>query len=614
MELEIYDLECFPNFFSYTGFRRATEKITQIYIYDKDTLKDLYEYLWGSKIDYLVGFNNLNFDYPLLHYIKVNYEKLNKLTPEEQANKLYVEAQRIIATEFSAVRKKDVTIPQIDLYRIHHFDNKAKITSLKDIEIVLKFPVVEDMPFKHDHVVDDQDVDKILAYNLNDVMATNAFYEKSRDRIKMRSSLGKEFGLDLLNANDPKIGQEIFMSLISQESKVDINKLRGMRTPRDTISLVDCVLPGIKFKDKGFNTLLETIKGTVLTETKGSMEYSVTYKGFKYDFGLGGIHGCIDPGVYEATEDQVIYDIDVTSFYPNLSIVYGFRPEHLGNSFNTVYKSIFEKRAAAKKIGNKVVNEGLKLALNGVFGKSNSEWSPFYDPKFTMQITINGQLLIAVLAKSLADIGCTILQANTDGITISCSNKELEKVKAACQSWETQTKLQLEYKHYKKMVIRDVNNYLAVDVDGNVKYKGCFEIDKEYHKDPSFRIVPIALSKYFVEGVPIEETIKTHNNIYDFCGRFKARGEAYGEIRYFLDGREVKEKLQKTNRYFISNKGKAFFKIYGDGREEMIEKGWLVSIFNRFEQKDNYDLNHKFYIAQCKRIIDAVQTKQWTLF
>lgn len=615
MELEIYDLETFPNFFSYTGYRRSTEKTTVIHIYDNNGLEELYKYLWlNSDITYQVGFNNLNFDYPILHYIYTNYGKLSKLSPEKQADRIYTEAQRIIATEFSAIRKKDVTIPQIDLYRIHHFDNKAKITSLKDIEIVMNFPVVEDMPFKHNHVVAKDEIDKILAYNLNDVMATNAFYDLSRDRIKMRSSLGKEFKLDLLNANDPKIGQEIFISLIAQESKTDIAKLRGMRTPRETINLGECVLPSIRFDCKEFNTLLQTIKGTTISETKNSMEYSVTYKGFKYDFGLGGIHGCIEPGVYEADEDNYIYDIDVTSFYPNLSIVYGFRPEHLGNSFNEVYKSIFEKRSVAKKTGNKVVNEGLKLSLNGVYGKSNSEWSPFYDPKFTMQITINGQLLIAMLAKSLADTGCTILQANTDGITIRTKKTAFEKVEAICKKWELTTKLQLEYKHYKKMVIRDVNNYLAVDTDGKVKYKGCFEIDKEYHKDPSFRIVPIALSAYFTDGTPVEDTIKAHKNIYDFCGRFKSRSDSYSEIRYMHDGLEVKDRMQKTNRYLVVKNGQQFVKVYDSNKEESIEKGYLVSIFNRYEEKKDYNLNYEFYKAKCQKIIDAVQTRQLTLF
>lgn len=611
MQLEIYDLECFPNFFSYTGYRRNTEKITQIYIYDNDGLKQLFDYLWNkSKITYHVGFNNLNYDYPMLHYIRTNYEKLVKLTPQKQTAKLYEESQRIIGNEFSEIQKNKVSIPQIDLFRIHHFDNKAKITSLKDIEIRLNFPTVEDMPFPYYHVVQPEDIEKILAYNLNDVMATNEFYACSRDRINMRSSLSKEFKLELLNANDPKIGSEIFISLMSENNK----DIRNQRTHRESINLGECVLPWIKFDCPELTDLLKKIKSTIISETKGSMEFSVQYKGFQYDFGLGGIHGCIKSGVYRANEEEYIYDIDVTSFYPNLSIVNGFHPEHLGKTFCEIYKSVFNKRASAKKAGNKVVSEGLKLALNGVYGKSNSQFSPFYDPKFTMQITINGQLLIVMLGKELADLGCTILQANTDGITIKCKKGLLEQVQKVCTDWEAQTKLQLEYKFYDKMVIRDVNNYLAVDTDGKIKYKGCFEIDKEYHKDPSFRIVPIALSEYFTKGTPVEQTIRTHKNIYDFCGRFKSRSDSHSELRYFVDGKEVREKMQKTNRYYVSQNGLSFVKVYSSDKEETIEKGWLIKIFNRFEERDDYEINFDYYITQCYKIINVIETRQYSLF
>lgn len=231
-----------------------------------------------------------------------------------------------------------------------------------------------------------------------------------------------------------------------------------------------------------------------------------------------------------------------------------------------------------------------------------------------MQITINGQLLIVMLGKELADLGCTILQANTDGITIKCKKGLLEQVQKVCTDWEAQTKLQLEYKFYDKMVIRDVNNYLAVDTDGKIKYKGCFEIDKEYHKDPSFRIVPIALSEYFTKGTPVEQTIRTHKNIYDFCGRFKSRSDSHSELRYFVDGKEVREKMQKTNRYYVSQNGLSFVKVYSSDKEETIEKGWLIKIFNRFEERDDYEINFDYYITQCYKIINVIETRQYSLF
>ena len=62
----------------------------------------------------------------------------------------------------------------------------------------------------------------------------------------------------------------------------------------------------------------------------------------------------------------------------------------------------------------------LKLALNGVYGDSNNVFSVFYDPLFTMSITLNGQLLLCLLAENLMENvpGLKIIQCNTDGITV----------------------------------------------------------------------------------------------------------------------------------------------------------------------------------------------------
>lgn len=371
MAVEVFDLECFPNFFSYTGKNKDTGEVVQIYIseYESPTsLVSLFEHVFKGNLTGLVGFNNLNYDYPMLHYIYEKYNQLKGLSSADITARLFAESQRIINTERSAIPHWKWKINQLDLYRIYHFDNKAKITSLKDVEIALDFPVVQDLPFKYTHMVRPHEIEEVLKYNLNDVEATFEFYKRSKGMIDMRKSLGKEFGLNLLNANDPKIGSEIFVSLISQETGIDIKDIKGMRTPRASIDLGECVLPNVKFQSKEFSNLVTKIKNTTITQTKGAMEHSVIYKGFKYDFGLGGIHGCIKPGIYIADDQHYIYDIDVTSFYPNLAIKYGFHPEHFGKEFCRIYESVFNKRAVAKKAGNKVVDAGLKLGLNGVYG------------------------------------------------------------------------------------------------------------------------------------------------------------------------------------------------------------------------------------------------------
>ena len=160
---------------------------------------------------------------------------------------------------------------------------------------------------------------------------------------------------------------------------------------------------------------------------------------------------------------------------------------------------------------------------------------------------------------------------------------------------------------------------MAIYTNGKIKYKGVFEIEKEYHKDNSFKIIPIALSNYFVNGTPIENTITNHKNIYDFCGRQKFGRDSYGTIHYTgKDSNnnpvEIVEKQQKNVRYYITNKGCTFIKNYNKGTNEIVNKGYQVTIFNQYFESDNYNINYNFYIRECKKILDVIENKQLMLF
>ena len=268
-----------------------------------------------------------------------------------------------------------------------------------------------------------------------------------------------------------------------------------------------------------------------------------------------------------------------------------------------------------------IMADGFKLSANSVYGKSNDKYSFLYDPKYTMQTTLNGQLLWTMLAESLVNNinNITVLQINTDGITVKIPIYEYENYSIICKKWEKDTKLQLEYVEYSKMVIRDVNNYLAITNKGKVKYKGAFEIDKDYHKDNSFKIIPYALSEYFIKGIPIKDTIMNHKNIYDFCGRQKFTSDSYGEthrLDYNHCGQPYNkiEKQQKNVRYFISNNGSTFIKQYIKGSSEVINKGYQIKIFNKYYESEDYDINYDYYIKEAQKELENIVSSQLTLF
>lgn len=610
----VYDIETLLNCFTYTDINIDTNEVTQFVIHESRNDIDYFLMYMGG-LRGMIGFNNISFDYPVIHAIL----KAKAWTAED----IYAKAQEIISTPDD--RRFDVQIPeweylipQLDLYKINHFDNNAKRTSLKDLEFWMNYPKVQDMPIKHNEFITSEQIPMILDYNLNDVEATKKFYNLNKEKVELRKQLSKQYGLRLINANDPKIGSDIFLDLLSKDMEIDKKELRKMRSIRPSIALKDIILPYVGFTIKEFQDLLNKFKNTVVTGTKNNFEESVIYQETKYDFGLGGCHSCARSGVYVSDDNCVIHDIDVSSFYPNLSINNNFRPEHLGESFNKIYKDIYEQRKKTPKSDPR--NAAYKLMLNGTFGKAGDTYSYLYDPKFLLSITVNGQLLIMMLTESiLKGIECEVLQVNTDGITIRYLRENAEYVNNRCKRWESYTGLELEHKEYEKMVIMDVNNYTAIDTKDVIKTKGLFEIDKEPYKDTSFKIVPIALQKYFIDGIPIKETIMNHRNIYDFCGRAKFKSDSYGQthsVAYNKDGDayELIEKQQKTTRYYISTNGATFMKVFPEKKKSnFINKGNLVTIFNNYKEEENYNINYNFYIMECEKILREIESKQLKL-
>lgn len=175
-----------------------------------------------------------------------------------------------------------------------------------------------------------------------------------------------------------------------------------------------------------------------------------------------------------------------------------------------------------------------------------------------------------------------------------------------------------ELNAYKTMIIQDVNNYIGEYESGDCKYKGLFEIDPELHKDPSMRIVPIALSNYFIKGIPIKDTIMNHTNIYDFCMRLRVNRSYKAIFTYITEGLQLGYKqLSKNTRYYVSNKGGFLHKKeVNSGKLIGVNVGTVTTIFNDYFEREmpDYDINYKFYIKECAKILGSIENSQLTLF
>lgn len=604
----VYDLEQFKNYHSCFAIDIKSNEEYFFEVSDfKDDRKSYLSFL--SKCRGMIGYNNLAFDYPLLDFFMENHSKYSNAG--ELARMMFKEAQKIIDSEWGIPEWK-IKIPQRDLYKIHHFDNPARRTSLKDLQIAMRWHNVQDLPFKFYHHVALEDREKIKKYNRNDVLSTKAFYEESLGEIKMRAELTKRFNIFCMNWNATKIGEGIFLKEIAKAKNVPEAVLKKQRTHRSEIDFSKCIVDYDIQNDevKKFRDYVSKIK---TSKTKDSVKYKLIYSGMPYEFGTGGIHGCRASKFYTSTDSHIIKTSDVASYYPNIAINFGIYPEHLGPDFVRVYKEIYRLRQIAKQKKIKTDDVGLKLSLNGAYGKSNDQYSFLYDPKYTMTVTISGQIMLTDLAITLQKNGFEIITINTDGLeAIVPANREDEYVEV-CADWENRTKFVLEHDSYSKFAVRDVNNYIAQTVDGHIKTKGALEINKDWHKDHSFLIIPKALKEYFINGVNIKDFIYNHKEIYDFCGRLKS-DSGYGFYYHYLEGDTEKiETLHRTNRVFISNKGGVIYKRKGN-RSERVYAGKKITLFNEYYDSPNYDIDYQWYVTETQKIIDIIEPKQLTLF
>ncbi len=619
----IHDVECYPNFFCVGFMLTTTGELLQCEISarrnDGPMLMSILSTMRVNS-DRMVGFNNFGYDYPLIHYCMLhNFE----LTTEE----IYAKSQSLIDTPWDnrfdkVIWENEQIVQQIDLFKIHHFDNVSRATSLKALEFNMRSRSIQDLPYLPGTILTPEQMDVLLTYNIHDIKETYKFYIHSLDLIKFREELSTRYDHSFLNYNDTKIGKKFFEMRLEEAlpgSCYDENHQKR-QTYRASIPLKNVIFPYIKFHRPEFIRILEWFRAQTITETKGVFkDLSCTIDGFQYDFGTGGIHGSVPATTVVETANLEILDIDVKSYYPNIAIKNQLYPEHLSPTYCEIYADLYEQRAATDKKSPE--NAMLKLALNGVYGDSNNVYSVFYDPAYTMAVTINGQLLLCMLAEKLITVpGLSVIQINTDGLTVLCQRALRPLVDNICKWWEGVTHLELEYANYNRMFIRDVNHYLAEYVDGSLKRKGAYQTEEPgkrrplgWHQDMGAMIVPQAAEAALVNGVDIASFIIGHSDPFDFmrCTKIKGRD------RLELDG----VPHQKNTRYYYSKKGGAEFmkimpplarqlKINPQAPNRRITVGgtvgWIVTECNNMDTFDMSNLDVSWYIEEAHKLVDPL--------
>jgi len=284
----IYDLEVFGgNFFCGTFMNVKTKEIIQCYKSNdvEYNIDKLYDFINNN---FLVGYNNLNYDDIILNFIN-KYKEVN-------TKSIYILSNEIINSQKTGtpIWKNETIKPylrgkikSLDMMKILAFD-KLKV-GLKQCAVNLRHELIQDLPFKPSYRPVDEDLHTILRYNINDIHISYKLFIYVLDLIELRINYSKEYKVDVLNASKTYIGKETLNKYYADYTGLDYYEFKDLRSYRDRIIIKDCISDKVKYKTNILNKMLDYFKSYSVSSIDEGIDYLVLFNNKGYQMGFGGL-------------------------------------------------------------------------------------------------------------------------------------------------------------------------------------------------------------------------------------------------------------------------------------------------------------------------------------
>lgn len=531
MATAVFDTEIYKDYFLVAFKNVATGRVTNFESYPgkeltTDELAKIRKIVTSVR---LVGFNSINFDWPILSYALAGATNA----------KLKALCDAIIVKGLKSWQVADhfrfELLPAAD--HIDVIEVAPGVASLKIYAGRMHAPKMQDLPIEPDASISERDREALRTYCANDLSVTQQLFERLGPQLDLRAQLSKQYGTDLRSKSDAQIAETVIRSrveklsgerLVRAELKdTYVAKYRApdyLRRSSPAIGPLITLLESLDFYVNDAGKIIEP------AEFKGK---TVKIGASVYRMGIGGLHSSEKKISHYADDDTILVDRDVASYYPNIILGSGLAPENMGEHFQPVYREIVEQRLAAKASGDKVAADTLKITINGSFGKFGSKWSVLYGPELLIQTTLTGQLALLMLIELLEERGISVVSANTDGIVIKTSAANRAKLDNIIGAWELVTGFDTEETAYRSIHSRDVNNYIALKAEGGFKAKGPYA-PAGLAKNPTNEICIGAVVKYLIDGIPIDDTIRACTDIKKFISIRTVKGGALDQDGFYL--------------------------------------------------------------------------------
>jgi len=492
---------------------------------------------------------------------------------------------------------RDEGLKEPDINHVDIIDVAPGMVGLKLYGGRMNTKRLQELPIDPSATITPEQVPLLRGYCKNDNLLTRELFDTLSKQIELRRSMSAEYGVDLRSKSDAQIAEAVL--------KAEFSRLTGDLPPK-TVPDYDSFFydpPAyVRFSTPQLQSVLEVVKDAemVLNNDTGHVimpkeiaNLKIQIGGSSYKIGIGGLHSQESETTHYTDEENILIDRDVESYYPRMMLNMNMRPGGFGAHFNTVYGKILDERLAAKHAGDKVKSDSLKIVLNGTFGKTSNKHSTLYSPDFMIRTTITGQLTILMLIEALEKRAIPVISANTDGIVIKCPRDKLKLLNSVIEKWENHTGLKTEETIYRALHSRDVNNYIAIKEDGSAKAKGVYG-DVSLSKNPQNPICAEAVSRYLTDGVDIETTVRSCD---DICKFLTLRTVTGGAVK---DGVEI----GKAVRWYYAKGDTSSIHYVKNGNTVPRSEGAkpIMDIPDIFPD----DIDYCWYLEECNEILMAL--------